>query len=87
MRLVCLLLIMLSPTAAHAQQPPQIMTAVQRCANIVGMMESENATLGERSDQTLVQLNAVTAELTKAQARIKELEAKPAVQPTPEKTQ
>lgn len=52
---------------ALAQQQPQIMSAAQRCGQVVGALEGENASLGERFDMQSV-------DLQKAKTRIKELE-------------
>lgn len=70
MRFVFLLTMILLPTVALAQMPePQVPSAVQRCGNVVGALEVENATISQKLDELQITLRT-------ALARAKELEDK-----------
>lgn len=61
---------------AFAQQQQPIMSAAQRCGQVAGEFLAGNATLTEALEQTRVVLQNTSADLKKAQAKIKELEDK-----------
>jgi len=66
MRLTIAIVVALLPTATYAlaqQQPNKILTAVQRCGNVVGILEAELAATGERADQLQAALDQANAKV------------------------
>ena len=69
MRAILVLCTIALTYSVASAQAPQVPTAAQRCGQVVGALEGENASLGERYD-----LQAL--DLQRSKARIKELEDK-----------